>query len=227
MNILDSSKYFADPTVAAFVNDVQRGDLARVTAALKAGQDPNALGRDGFRPIHFVFASKSADVAKALLDAGAEPNARIASGNTPLHYAVQAPSADFTRALLARRADPNALGAINKPVVFNALASPGSDQILPLLAQSGADLNHVWGGYSPVQAAMVALHWNSAAILLALNADHAVRSAQGETASDVFCDLLKRLKPTPTNHEAVWRVGQALSARGAVLSCADKLASFR
>lgn len=227
MNALDSSKYFSDPKVATFVDDVQRGDLSRVSAALKAGIDPNAKGSDGFRPVHFVFAAKTADVAKALLAAGADPNARIANGNTPLHYAVQAATADFTAVLLQYRADAAAAGASNEPVLFAALSSPLQDKILPMLVKAGADVNLVWGGYSPLQAAMVALRWGSAATLLALNADPNVRSTQGENAAATFCDLLKRLQPTATNRDNVLRVGEGLKGKGAALACENKLGKFR
>ena len=59
MSTLDTSKYFTDPRDAAFVDLVQKGDLAGVQAALKAGQSANATGVKGFRPIHFVFAAPS------------------------------------------------------------------------------------------------------------------------------------------------------------------------
>lgn len=227
MKPLDSSKYFPDAAVAAFVDDVQRGDTERVAAALRAGQNPNAPGNDEFRPIHFVFAAKHAEVAKLLLAAGANPNARLGNGNTPLHYAVQAPGADFTAALLQHRADPNAKGAANKPVAFAALDSPVSEQVLPLLAKAGAAIDVVWGGYSLLQSAMVGLTWKSALTLLGLGADPALRNPRGEDAGTVFCSLLERLQPTPGNREAVWRVGVALKAKGAALTCDAKLVKFR
>jgi hypothetical protein len=38
---LDTSRYFPDPKVAAFVADIQDGNLKRVTEALKAGMNPS------------------------------------------------------------------------------------------------------------------------------------------------------------------------------------------
>ncbi|MEP6504415.1 MAG: ankyrin repeat domain-containing protein [Betaproteobacteria bacterium] len=227
MTALDTHNYFSDPRDAAFVDLVQKGDVARVEAALKAGQDVNANGSKGFRPIHFVFAAPSADVAKVLLAAGADPNARLANGNEPLHYAVQQKTADFTATFLQYKADPNARGDSKQPVLFTALDSPIPEQVLPLLVRAGADINLVWGGNTPVQSAMVGLTWKAAATLLSLGADPAVRNPHGEDAGMVFCSLLERLKPTPTNHQAVWAVGSALKSRGASLICDDKLSQFR
>lgn len=226
MSPLDSSKYFPELKVAAFVDDVQRGDAGRVTAALAAGQDPNARGVEGFRPIHFVFPAKTAQVTRILLAAGSDPNARLANGNSAMHYAVQSSNPDFTAALLEYRADPNAKGASDKPVLINALASPESGPILRLLAKAGVDINHVWGGYSPLQAAIVATQWESAVTLLELNADPTVRSSQKENAAELFCRLLARTKPTQMNRKNVVRVGDGINAK-LPIACGVKLAEFR
>ena len=226
MKPLDSSKYFPDPKVAAFVEDVQNGNVERVKKAIAAGQDPNAQGSDGFRPIHFIFPAKTSEVAKILLTAGADPNVRIASKNTALHYAVQQPNPDFTAVLLEHRADPNAKGASDKPVLINALASTASDVIIRMLAKAGADINLVWGGKSPLQYAIVAMQWTSAVTLVELNADPSVRSMQKENAAELFCRLLARTTPTPSNRQNIVRVGDGIKAK-IPLSCEAKLMDFR
>jgi ankyrin repeat protein len=227
MPVLDSRKYFPDPRDAAFVELVQKGDVKRVRAAIQAGQDVNAAGLHGFRPLHFVFTASSADVARVLLEAGADPNAAIASGNTPLHYAVQQNSADFTAVLLRFKADPNAIGESSHPVLFTALDSPIPEKVLPMLAFAGADIDAIWGNNTAVQSAMIGLGWKAAETLLALGADPALRNPHGEDAGGVFCSMLTRLRPTPTNHRVVWSVGTALKTRGLTLACDDKLAQFR
>src|SRR5687768_4660372 len=68
---LDPRSYFPDPRIARFVADVQDGDLGRVRSGLKEGVDPNSEGREGFRPLFFVFAASTADVARVLLASGA------------------------------------------------------------------------------------------------------------------------------------------------------------
>ncbi|CAN5317638.1 hypothetical protein BH11PSE10_BH11PSE10_13470 [soil metagenome] len=228
MTPLDSRKYFADATVAAFVDEVQRGNASKVSAALKAGMDANAKGADGFRPIHFVFPAKTAEVTEILLAAGADANARAPNGNTPLHYAVQQASADFTTALLKHGADPQIVGEVDKPVLYVALSSPVAEAILPLLVKAGAKVNGSWGGYPPLQAAMVQQEWKSAASLIALGANPGLKTEQGETAAQTFCRLLQRMKkPAAEQRQPLLSVGQALHAQGLPEACALRLASFR
>ena len=226
MKPLDSHPYFADAKVAAFVDDVQRGNLQRVTAALAAGMDPNARGKDGFRPIHFVFPAPTADVTRTLLAAGADANARVASGNTPLHFAVRMPNPAFTEALLAARGDPNAIGANQKPVIHEAISSH-EPRNLELLAKAGADLNAEWAFSRPVQAAIAMLQWDMATALLKLGADAQASNRRGETVAQTYCEVLGRLQPTATNRRSVVGTAEALRMGGAKLGCEDRVAVFR
>lgn len=224
---LDARKYFQDPRVAQMVEDIQTGREDRVRSALSQGVSANAEGLDGLRPIHFVFAAKSAKVAEILLAAGADPNAPGAFGNTPLHYAVQQPTADFTEVLLRYRANPAKLGAANKPVLNVALSSPVAAEILPMLKKAGANINHVWGGYSPLQAAMVQQDWRSAVTLLQIGADPEVKSMQDESAASIFCELLEEMRPGGKSSTYIWNVGQLLGAKRLSATCQSLLAAFR
>jgi hypothetical protein len=226
MSALDSSRYFQDAKTARFVDDVQKGNAASVQAAIAAGQDPNAKGADGIRPIHFVFAARTADVLEVLLKAGADPNAKAPNGNTPLHYAVQQRTPDFTQVLLRYRADPRLPGEGEKPVLYVALSSPVATTILPLLISAGADVNHRWGGYPPLQAAMVQQDWASAAILLQAGADAERQTQQGETAAQTFCRLLQRMRPVGPARKQIAAVGDKLLP-GLPPECAARLGSFR
>lgn len=229
MTQLDSRKYFSDPATAAFVDQVQRGDAAAVRQALAAGQDPNAAGLGGMRPLHFVFAAKGpagAAVAELLLAAGADPNAKAPNGHTPLHYAVQQPEPGFTEALLRHKADPRLPGENGQPVLYLALSSPAAPHTLPLLVRAGADPNQVWGGYPPVQAALVQQDWPAALLLLRLGADPALRTKQGETVAQTFCRLLARLNPKGSQRALVAAVGDQLGA-AVPAECQARLAQFR
>lgn len=226
MKPLDSQRYFSDPRVAAFVDDVQRGHLARVNEGLRAGIDPNSKGSEGFRPVHFVFAADSADVTRALLAAGADPNARLTNGNTPLHFAVRMPNPDFTEALLAAKADPNAIGANHKPVIHEAISSR-EPRNLRLLASAGADLNAEWAFNTPLQAAIAVLSWDMATALLAVGANAQAANQRGQTVVQSYCGVLTRLQPTATNRRGVVATYEGLRAGGAVVPCEDKVAAFR
>lgn len=226
MTPLDSSKYFQDAKAARFVDDVQLGRVAAVQAAIAAGQDPNDSGKDGIRPIHFVFAASTAGVLEVLLKAGADPNARAPNGNTPLHYAVQQRTADFTEVLLRFKADPAVPGEGGRPVLYPALSSPVATVILPLLVAAGADVNLRWGGYPPLQAAMVRQDWASAAILLQLGANPALKTLQGETATQTFCRVIQRMRTESPVRKQVVAVGDKLAA-SLPPDCAARLNSFR
>ena len=226
MDALVSSRYFSDPTVAAFVDDVQRGNVNRVKQGLAAGISPNARGSDGFRPIHFVFVAPKADVLRELLAAGADPNAKLSNGNTPLHFAVRMPNPDFTSVLLAAKANPNARGDSNEPVIHTATAYPGN-HALELLAKAGADINNVWAGNTPLINAIGEMTWKSAATLLQLGADTSFKDRRGETAADWWCGQLKGMPVVEKYRPDVVALADAFAARGVALSCAAEVARFR
>jgi ankyrin repeat protein len=226
MSPLDSKKYFPLPEVATFVDDVQRGDIGRVKKGLASGIDANAQGIKGFRPIHFVFVPKDAEVLKVLLAAGADPMARIENGNTPLHFGVRMPNPEFTRVLLAAGADPNARGANNKPILEEALSSD-EPEILRLLARAGADINSSWGGTSPLMSAIITSSWNMAVALLDLNADVAYRDKSGASAVDEFCAKVRKLTPTVTNTKGIPALHAAFKRRGVAVPCELEMQKFR
>lgn len=223
---LDSGKYFSSPDVAAFVDDVQRGNATRVKKALGAGVSANAEGIEGFRPIHFVFAATDAEVLKLLLAAGADPMARLENGNTPLHFGARMPNPEFTRVLLAAGADPNAQGANHKPVAEEALGSDEPEN-LRLLARAGANLNVVWGGSSLLMSAIVTSSWDMAVSLLDLNADLAYRDNLGSGAVDKFCAKVKKVTPTANNRKGIPALNAAFERRGIPVPCEAEMQKFR
>ena len=229
---LDTSQYFSDPKVAAFVADVQDGNLKRVAEALKAGMSPNVAGKEGIRPLFFIFPASTAGVARALLAAGADPNVRLADGNTPLYFAVRMENAEFTKALLEWKANPNVRVENNEPIIHEAVLGGQPEQI-KLLARAGADIDVVWGSGTPLYASIGSMAWRVAAALLDLGAEAQWRSPGGltqYTAGERFCRTVAHpespLKATPTNHQAVSELA-AFARRGVALSCASEAARFR
>jgi ankyrin repeat protein len=226
MDPLDSASYFTDPQAASFVDDVQRGNVARVKAALAAGMNPNVQGHQGFRPIYFVFFAKSPEVLKVLLAAGADPNARLVDGNTPLHFSVRNRDPEFTSALLAAGANPNARGENNRPPIHEAVVQENSAHI-PLLASAGADLNAIWGGGTPVMVALEVGQWEQARLLIDLGADLNFKNRRGETALDLACQFIRRVPVNDTNRKGIAGVVQSLSRRNLSLPCEAEVARFR
>jgi ankyrin repeat protein len=225
---VNPDRYFSDPKVVAFVNDVQDGNMPKVNDAIRAGMNVNVEGQQGFRPLFFIFPAANADVAKALLAAGADPNARLPEGATPLYYAVRFQNTGFTQALLAARADPNAKVENDKPIIHEAVLAGEAEQI-KLLAKAGANINAVWGS-TPLYAALEASTFGAATALLDLGADTNWRSPGGKTqytAGELFCSFAPRMQPTAKNKKDIQALFESFARRGVSLSCKAEAERFR
>ncbi|EHR70164.1 hypothetical protein BurJ1DRAFT_1292 [Burkholderiales bacterium JOSHI_001] len=226
---VDTKKFFTDPRLAEFADHIQKGDLAKVQAGLRAGISPNAGGLQGFTPIFFVFSAQTADVARELLKAGANPNARLDDGTPPLLFAVRLENPLFTQALLEFKADPNATGPNEKPVIHEAVQA-GEPAQLNLLVKAGAGIETVWGAGAPLYAAIAAANFAAAATLLDLGANTQWRSPGGkiqDTAGESFCSLVPRLQPTKKNRDPLLKLFAAFERRNVKLACAAEAARFK
>jgi hypothetical protein len=225
---VNPDRYFSDPKVVAFVNDVQDGDLKKVNDAIRGGMDVNAEGKQGFRPLFFVFSAPNAEVAKALLAAGANPNVRLPEGATPLYYSVRFQNTGFTQALLAARANPNAKTENDKPILHEAVLAGEAEQV-KLLAKAGADINVIWGS-TPLYAALEASTFSVATALLDLGADTSWRSPGGKTqytAGELFCSFVPRMQPVAKSKKEIFDVFAAFERRGVALACKSESDRFR
>lgn len=228
---VDIKRYFPGPSLAAFVGDVQDGNLQRVIESLRAGVDPNALGKDGFRPLFFVFAARNADVARALLAAGADPNAKLTDGSTPLYFAVRLENTAFTKVLLEAKANPNARVENDKPIIHEAVRSREPEQVR-LLAGAGADINVVWGPGTPLYGAIGAMSWDVARTLLELGADTQwrrpgrVNYTAGESLCGMFTSPNFPVRVTREGHKSLVALFEAFARRGVVLPCAKDSEKF-
>ena len=228
---LNATQYFDDPDVAAFVSDLQSGRADRVAAALGSGMDPNVEGKEGFRPIFFVFQAQTTDAARALLAAGADPNARMPNGNPPLMLSVRMDNPAFTELLLSYGADPNGVGENDKPVLFEAVRS-GVTEHIERLAGAGADLDRVWGFSTPLISAVRGTSWRSASVLLDLGSDPSWRPQVGRsrmTAAEILCWMFTRephpLKVAGRGQAEVRVLLDAFARRGVMLPCSGILES--
>ena len=227
MTILDSSQYFTDPKTIEFVDALQSGHVSKVKKALAAGQDPNAVGLQGIRPIHFVYRRPNLEAVEALLQAGADPNLPAPNGNRPLHYAVQQESADLALLLLKYKANPALPGENGKLVLYLAMSSPEAARLLPALVAAGADVNLRRGSMPPVQAAMASHDWVAAKVLLQLGADPKALSTLKEDAIAFYCHDIARMKPTRQVQGVVYEVGLLLQIPQLRPDCVADMERFR
>ena len=226
---VDTKKFFTDPRLAEFADHVQKGDLAKVQAGLRAGISPNAQGLQGFTPLFFAFPARTADVARELLKAGANPNAKLENGTPLLQFAVRFENTEFTKALLEFKANPNVQGANEKPAIHEAVQA-GELAQLQLLVRAGADINAVWGSGTPLYAALGATNFAAAAALLDMGANVDWRSPGGKTqytAGERFCSFMDRMQPTAKNKQPISDLFAAFARRGVKLPCAAEAERFK
>jgi hypothetical protein len=224
---LDASRYFSDAKTAAFVESLQRGNASKVKKALAAGQDPNAEGLQGIRPIHFIYRRPNLEAVEALLMAGADPNLPAPNGNRPLHYAVQQETADLALLLLKYKANPALPGENGKLVLYLAMSSPEAARLLPALVAAGADVNLRRGSMPPVQAAMASHDWVAAKVLLQLGADPMGLASYGEDAVTMYCSKISRSVRSKQTQGVVYEVGKLLRADELKPECVPDMERFR
>ena len=227
MSTLDSSKYFTDPKTIEFVDALQSGHVSKVKKALAAGQDPNAVGLQGIRPIHFVYRRPNLEAVEALLQAGADPNLPAPNGNRPLHYAVQQESADLALLLLKYKANPALPGENGQLVLYVAMSSPDAARLLPALVGAGSDVNLRRGAMPPLQSAIAKQDWLAAKVLLQLGADPKVLNTIKQDAVTFYCNSIARMKPTPQVKGVVYDVGVLLQIPQLRPDCVADMERFR
>jgi ankyrin repeat protein len=167
------------------------GSAPVLEALLKAGADPNTRNPEGETPLMAVARSGKVEAARALLDARADVNARESwGGQSALMWAAAQSQAEMVKLLASRGADLNARGVVRqweRKVIteprpkdmnkggFTALlyaAREGCVECLRHLMEAGA--NPSIGdpdGVTPLNMALLNLHFDAAAYLVKAGAD--------------------------------------------------------
>ena len=197
----------------AFHEQVKRGDLAAVRAAVAADASlldaPNQSGQTAFLLAKYYGQEDTAkfllslepklDVfnccvagrtSEVLEEVDRDPyvlQAHSSDGWTPLHLAAFFGQADLANALLDRGADVNARstnGMKNTPL--HAAAAGGKTELVELLLKRGANANaRQEGGFAALHSAAQAGNRDMVAVLLANGADVNARADNNQSPLDL------------------------------------------
>jgi ankyrin repeat protein len=128
------------PKLNSVFESVFSGDLATLKLAIEAGDDIDALDRDGRTPIFQAAIDGRVDILRELLRSGASIAHRDVSGRTPLHLAVIQGKQEVASALVQAGAPVNAPDNDgNTPLGDAVFYSEGRGEIIQMLRKHGAD----------------------------------------------------------------------------------------
>ena len=167
------------------------GSAPVIDALLKAGADPNTRNPEGETPLMAVARSGNVDAAKRLLEARADVNAKETfGGQTALMWAAAQGQAEMVKFLAASGADLNARGVIRQwerkviteprpkdmnkggftPLLY--AAREGCVDCVRHLIAAGADKDlEDPERITPLNMALLNLHFEAAAVLVKAGAD--------------------------------------------------------
>ena len=133
----------AAPPEAPIADAAMRGDVERVRALLRDGQDVNAAQGDGMTALHWAGERDDVEMAEVLIYGGAllEATTRL-GGFTPLLVASRAGSTGVVETLLEAGADVHARTSTGETALHYAAGTGRDDAVRALLAR-GADVNAV------------------------------------------------------------------------------------
>lgn len=117
-----------------------KGDKRAVLRFLNKGEDVNARGQDGERPIHFSVYGDQRAMVELLLVKGADINATTDSGSTPLHGAAWKGHLAIAEYLVLNGAKTNPVNAMGKTPLDWAIEQNHSD-VAELLRKHGGRRN--------------------------------------------------------------------------------------
>jgi hypothetical protein len=123
---------------------IEADDPDAVTAAIKNGADPNALGLHGVTPVIVSCGNLKFNAMKALVDNGADPNVYDNNGDNAVTLAATTYSNDrkYLEYLLDHGGDPNSTLPDGDPL-FTRIALLHDLDAMRYLITKGADVNAI------------------------------------------------------------------------------------
>lgn len=175
-------KVFADGGAAQLAEAAAAGDAARVSALVKAGANPSAIGDKETSLLQWAMLNKSKAGVDALISAGADVGHADDNGDTIMHYASKAADPGYLDLLLAHKVDPNMANTVTGATpLMSALMGERHVQFQKLLA-AGANPNIADRmGNTSLHVAAKINEYQHTLDLLKAGADPMIRNKQGAT----------------------------------------------
>ncbi|MFP1868235.1 ankyrin repeat domain-containing protein [Lonsdalea quercina] len=130
-----------DPTTAALLENIRKGNESAAKEALAQGVKLNVHGKEGVTPLQWLILETRDKKAVTLgLKLGADPNFKNGNGTAAINMVPGFEDPDWLRIILDAGGDPNLLGGGGQPPIFGAINEERWDDIELLLAR-GADIN--------------------------------------------------------------------------------------
>eukprot|EP00210_Caulerpa_lentillifera_P006926 g6622.t1 len=122
--------------------------------------DVNALGEEGYNPLHYVVLLRRPTMVVELLCNGADLNAKTKNGRTAVYLAVEIRSLNSLKALLENGADPNIeterdCEGLTRSCALHEAVSQGNIEFVKLLVKHGANITKTRSdGLTPLAIAL-------------------------------------------------------------------------
>jgi ankyrin repeat protein len=206
---------FADANLDNMVEAAQTGNIAKVTAGLKAGANVNAVSGWGYTAIVSAARAGKLDMVKFLVSKGANINQPDSSGITALMNASSdTKNNELVKFLLSKGADTTLQDKDQNASALMYASRSGAVENAKLLVAANANVKYAAKG------GVTALHWAAengwvpmVTFLLEKGADIEAKNSAGQTAL-----FLPGIFNDDENHLACVR---ALLEKGAVINAVD------
>ncbi|MFP1872093.1 ankyrin repeat domain-containing protein [Lonsdalea quercina] len=130
-----------DPTTAALLENIRKGNESAAKEALAQGVKLNVHGKEGVTPLQWLILETRDKKAVTLgLKLGADPNFKNGDGNAAINMVPGFEDPDWLRIMLDAGGDPNLLSSSGQPPLFGAINEERWADI-ELLLERGGDIN--------------------------------------------------------------------------------------
>lgn len=218
--------FMSDRLLRRLAEAVDRGDAAAIDAAVQAGADVNAYGKEGYRILYWAMARGQVEGFQHLLRHGAmlDNDYRDSSylrgpsyNQAVLEKMIANEDQRFLNAALRNGLDPNyAPNKVEKRSLLFLAIWNHSHPAIETLLDAGADINwRDYSGYTPLVKAMMIRDYSEVRLLLNRGADPVIKDNHGH---DLIW-ALKRFGPRgvrPDQRESFEKVVNELVRRGLI-----------